>query len=151
LHLFFNITFNSVNYKFLPSKIPSLLNDQDEKRHWVKADKESFFADWDGFVVIAAIIRLLFTYEERTTCVSSQISMKLLPYKAHGRWTINPEYLDAMSYIGGVVVYFHIPQFRFIAKTKYFFTTLIFKISHFCFLQHVSRSSMHSLNFCGGQ
>ena len=32
------------------------------------------------------------------------------------------EAFDAMSYIGGVVAYFHILQWYFIAKTKYFFT-----------------------------
>ncbi len=61
------------------------------------------------------------------------------------------EAFDAMSYIGGVVAYFHILQWYFIAKTKYFFTVWFFKLGHFCFLQHASRSSVHNLGYFWGQ
>ncbi len=62
--------------------------------------------------------------------------------------SFGPEGFYAMAHIGGVVVYLRILQWQFIVKTKYFFTTWIFKLGQFCFLQHVSRSLMHNLDFC---
>ncbi len=77
------------------------------------------------------------TEEERSLGCTSPIPMSF-SYMMHlAKTSFGPEGFYAMANIGGVVVYFHILQWQFIMKTKYFFTTLIFKLGHFCFLQHV--------------
>ncbi len=65
--------------------------------------------------------------------------------------SFEPEGFYSMAHIGGVVVYLRILQWQFIVKTKYFFTTWIFKLDHFCFLQHVSRSFIHNSDHFWGQ